>query len=210
MEHIQKHKIRQLKHNHLLQDTYPIIQHTDFTPNTNETEYFTQSNQNANYTELINTIKFSFPGTADFIPKSPKLYNYFYSEQTELNDTLLYEAQNQDPVTRQLLIWKRYKNYPTIFLITIRANKRLLHYYRSFQNLSINETNHLFYCTQETTSPKICLPLSLLLVIFHVTLSHDLSGDPGREKTHATIRENFYFPNIHKWIAKLMQDCLNW
>ena len=65
------------------------------------------------------------------------------------------------------------------------------------------------YYIQETTSPKICLTLSLLLVIFYKAHSHDLSGHPGREKTHATITENYYFPNIITWIAILTQDCLN-
>ena len=109
LEYIHQHKKQQFKHNHLLPETYLIIQHTDVTLNTKKTGPFTQSNQNANYAELINTKKFSFPAMDDFIPKSLKLYNYFYSEQTELIDTLLYEAQQQDPVIRQLLPWKRFK-----------------------------------------------------------------------------------------------------
>ena len=40
----------------------------------------------------------------DFIPKSPEISNHFYNEQTELNETLLYETQQQDPVPRQLLL----------------------------------------------------------------------------------------------------------
>ena len=39
--------------------------------------------------------------------------------------------------------------------------------------------------------------------------SHDLSGLPGFEKTHAAVRENYYFPNNNTWIAILTQDCLN-
>ena len=65
------------------------------------------------------------------------------------------------------------------------------------------------YYIQDTTTPKICLPLSLLLAIFYKAHSHDLSGHPGREKTQATITENYFFPNINKWIAKLTQDCLS-
>ena len=42
----------------------------------------------------------------DFITKSPTIYNYFHNEQTELNDTLLYEAQQEDPSIRQLLLWE--------------------------------------------------------------------------------------------------------
>ena len=94
-------------------EPYPVVQHTDVTPKTNKIEPYTQFTQNANYAELINTIKFSLPALDDFIPKSPEVCDYIYNEQTERNDTPLYEAQQQDPVIRQLLLWKKYKNHPT-------------------------------------------------------------------------------------------------
>ena len=65
----------------------------------------------------------------------------------------------------------------------IRATKGLLHYYRRFQSLSINESNNLLYYIQETTSLKICLSLSLLLVIFYKAHSHDLSGHPVMQQS---------------------------
>ena len=77
--------------------------HTDVTFNTKKTEPFTLFNHDANYAELINSIKLSLPAMDDFIPKSLSLYNYFYGEQIEINDTLLYETQQQDPVLKQLL-----------------------------------------------------------------------------------------------------------
>ena len=77
-------------------ENYSIVQQTDVTLNTNKTEPFTQCTQDANYAALINTIKFALPAMDDFIPKSPELYSYFYSEQMDLNNTLLYEAQQQD------------------------------------------------------------------------------------------------------------------
>ena len=122
---------------------------------------------------------------------------------------LLYEAQQQDPVLRQILLWKLNKISPQTLSLTIRANIVLLHSYSCFQNLSINESNNLLYYIQETTSPKICLPLSLHLVISYKAHSHDLSGHTGREKTHAAVTENYYLPNINTWIAILTQDCLN-
>ena len=61
---------------------------------------------------------------------------------------------------------------------------------------------------QETQVPKICLPFSRLFAVFNTAHSHDLSDLPCREKTYATITENFSFPE--KWIAILTQDCLNW
>ena len=66
----------------------------------------------------------------DFVPNSPKKYKYFYEENTELNKTFLYETQQQDPIIRQLLLWKRYKNFPLPTpSLTIRSNKGLLHYF---------------------------------------------------------------------------------
>ena len=80
------------------------MQHTDVTLNTNKTNPFSQFNQDANYAELINIIKFSIPATDDFIPKSPTPYNFFYEEQTEIIDMPLYETQQPDSVLRQLLL----------------------------------------------------------------------------------------------------------
>ena len=57
-------------------------------------------------------------------------------------------------------------------------------------------------------SLKICLPLTLLPVIFYKAQPHILSGHPGREQTHAAITHNYYFSNIITWIAILTQDCL--
>ena len=93
----------------------------------NKTEPFRQSNHDANYAELINSFKFSLPEMDNFIPKSPTIHNYFYEEQTEIDDTLLYKPQQQDPVLRQLLFLKQYKNFPPTPSLTIRANKGLLH-----------------------------------------------------------------------------------
>ena len=48
----------------------------------------------------------------DFIPNAPTLYNYFYEEQTAIKDSFFYETQQQEPVLRQLLLAKHYKNFP--------------------------------------------------------------------------------------------------
>ena len=73
-------KNKQFKNNYSTPENYPIIQHTDVTLNTYKTEPFIQSNHNAKYAELMDSIKFSLPAMDDFIPKSPTLYNYFYEE----------------------------------------------------------------------------------------------------------------------------------
>ena len=89
LENIHQQKLQQFKNNYSSSENYPIIQHTDVTQNTNKREHFIQSNQDPNYAELVISIKFSLPAMDDFIPKSLILYNYFYEEQTEVNDTLL-------------------------------------------------------------------------------------------------------------------------
>ena len=53
------------------------------------------------------------------------------------------------------------------------------------------------YYIQETKSPKICLPLSFLLVIFHNAHTHDLSGHPGREKTRNNYRNLIFSNNLY-------------
>ena len=96
-------KLQQFKNNCSLPENYPITQYTDVTLNTKKTEPFIPSNHDANYAELINSIKFSLPAVDDFIPKYPTLYNYLYEKQTEIIDSLLYQTQ-QDPVLRQILL----------------------------------------------------------------------------------------------------------
>ena len=103
MESIHQQKLQHFKNNHSSPEKYPIIQHTDATLNTNKTEHFIQTNNDANYAELKNSIKISLPEMADFKPKSPTIYNYFYEEQTETDDKILYDTQQQDTVLKQFL-----------------------------------------------------------------------------------------------------------
>ena len=77
LEHVHQHRTQQLKQNQVYSENYPIVQHTDVTLNTNKTEPFTPNKQNGNYAELIKNIKISFPAMDDFVPKSPKTYDYF-------------------------------------------------------------------------------------------------------------------------------------
>ena len=135
LENIHHQKLQHLKNYYSSPENYPIIQHTDVTLNMNQTEAFTQSNNDTNYAELINSIKFSTPAMDGFIPKLTTIYNYFYKEKTEIDDKLLYDTQQQDPVIKQLLLWKKYKKFPPNPSLTIRADKGSLHYYRRFQNL---------------------------------------------------------------------------
>ena len=51
------------------------------------------------------------------------------------------------------------------------------------------------YYIQETTSPKICRPRSLLLD-FYRAHSHDLSGHPGRKKITQQSRKTTIFQTL--------------
>ena len=90
----------------------------------------------------------------DFIPNSTEIYNCFYDEKTEINDTFRLETQQQTPVLRQFILWKQCINCLFTPFLTIRANRGLLHYYCRFQHLGINESNLLWHCKQETQTPN--------------------------------------------------------
>ena len=147
----------------------------------------------------------------DFVSKSPE------------NQKIIVSSIMNKPKKRHTSIWnattrscintttssKKYNNHTSTPSITIRENKGILYYCRRFQDLSINGTNNILYYIHKTLSPKIGVPLTLLLTVFRITHSHDLSGHPSRVKTYAKITENHYFPNFKTWIAILTQGCLN-
>ena len=59
-----------------------------------------------------------------------------------------------------------------------------------------------------TKSPKICLPISLVLNCFELAHKHPLSGHHGETKTLEIIKRYFYWPGLYKWINMLLHDCL--
>ena len=69
LENRHQQKLQESKNNYSSPENYTIIQHPDVTLNTNKTESFIQSNHDADYAELLNSIKFSLPAMDNFIPK---------------------------------------------------------------------------------------------------------------------------------------------
>ena len=61
LEQIHQQKIQHSRTNYLPLETHTLVQHTDVTLNTNKTEPYIPLNQDANYAELIDTIKFDTP-----------------------------------------------------------------------------------------------------------------------------------------------------
>ena len=81
----------------------------------------------------------------------------------------------------------------------ILENKTLLRYFRKIKKTSINENNNfLDYQNPETKVP--CLPLSMILLAFHISHSVNAKGQVGSEKTYSNFIEKFYFPNAPIWI----------
>ena len=100
-------------------------------------------------------------------PNHAQFITIFNKEKNKITKTLLYETQNQ--FYDRYFHGKNTKNRP------ITPTKGLLHYYRRFQDLSINESNQILYYIQETNWSKICLRLSLFLTEFHKAHTRKIS-----------------------------------
>ena len=54
-----------------------------------------------------------------------------------------------------------------------------------------------------------CLPLSLMLLAFHISHSLNTKGHAGSEKKiNSNFIQNFYFPNASIWIKVFCNDCI--
>ena len=103
---------------------------------------------------------------------------------------MLQKIQKFDPVIIQLKSLHSYKTKPIKADITILGNKTLLRYFRKLNNTYINEnTNILEYQTPELKLP--CLPLSLMILAFHISHSLNTKGHAGSEKKNLDFIRNF-------------------
>ena len=102
--------------------------------------------------------------------------------------------QDIDPVIRQLKSWHIYKTKPIKPDDTVPGKNTLLRHLRKFHNTSIKEnTNFLEYQTSDFKVPS--LPLSLILLEFHISHSLNTKGHAGSEKTNSNFFRNCYFSN---------------
>ena len=65
----------------------------------------------------------------------------------------------------------------------------------------------IIYHTPETKVP--CLPLSIILVAFHISGSLNTKIQAGSEKKHTSFIQSFYFPNAPIWIKSIIQRLRN-
>ena len=149
---------------------------------------------------------FNLHDPLDNIPLSKlEIEKIFLPNTEKLTIELLQKYQNFDPVFRQLKSWHTYKTKPMKAEITILGNKTLLRRFRKFNNTSINQkTNISEYQTSELKVP--CLPLSMILLAFHI--SHSLNAKNKLQKnkiskdkiyisiieSHLTQKDQFHHP----------------
>ena len=120
--------------------------------------------------------------------------NIFLPPTETITLQLLQNYQNFDPVFRQLKSRQKYKTKPPKADATILGNKTLLRYFRQFYNTTINEnTDLLEYQTPDFKVP--CLPLSMILIAFNVSLTHKIQKDTQDRKRHFRILHKFL---LHK------------
>ena len=101
----------------------------------------------------------------------------------------------------------KYKSRPAKADTTILGNKTLLQYVRKFKNTTINENRDLLeYQLDDSKVP--CLPLSMILIAFNISHTHNTKGHSGSEKTYSNFTQNFYFRNAPIWIKVLCNDCI--
>ena len=103
-----------------------------------------------------------------------------------------------DPVIRQLKSRHTYNAKPMKADIPILGNKTLLRYFKKFNNTSINENTKLLKY-QTSDSNVFCLPLSMILIAFHISHFLNTKGHAGSEKTSSNFILTFYFPNAPVW-----------
>ena len=76
---------------------------------------------------------------------------------------------------------------------------------QKIQKHNKNENENLLeYQTPETKSP--CLPLSMILLAFHISHSINTKRHIGSGKVFSNFNQNFYFPNAPIWIKRSCND----
>ena len=160
--------------------------------------------------DLKHTINqgFDLHDPLDTIPLSKlEVENIFLPPTKKITLQLLQKNQKFDPVIRQLKSWQKYKTKPTKADAIILGNKTLLRYFRKYNNTTINEIrDFLEYQTPDFKVP--CLPLSMMLIAFHISHTQHTKRNSGSVKTYSNFTQNFYFPNAPIWIKVLCNECI--
>ena len=104
----------------------------------------------------------------------------------------------------QLKSWHKYKTKPIKANITILENKTFLRYFRKFNNTSIKENTDIL--EYQTFDIKLsCLPLIMMLKVFHTSHSLHTKGHSGAEKNIFEFYTKFLFPKRTNLDESIMQ-----
>ena len=137
----------------------------------------------------------------------------FIKLDTPLTTSLLLTEQKLDSVLSQVQEWLKREQKPSLKDPNYQS-RAFRNYINNFELLFIDPDTNLV-CYKELMSngdhmeKKICLPLSLMFVAFHLSHSHELSGHLGQMKTLANLKRYFFFPGMFKWVTVLINDCLS-
>ena len=109
---------------------------------------------------------------------------------------MLQKHQNLEPVIRQQKSWPKFKTKPPKADTTILGNKTLLRYFRKINNTNINENTDIQ--EYQTNDIKVtCLPLSMMLLVFHTSHYLNTKGHSGAEK-HTQILYRIFISQMHQ------------
>ena len=84
-------------------------------------------------------------------------------KKIKVSDIFSVKTLQQEPVLQQIFLCKQFKSHPITPILSIRANKGLLHNHFRFQEAGIIEYNQINYYVSEKQTSKICLQLSFFL-----------------------------------------------
>ena len=123
--------------------------------------------------------------------------------QEQCNDTVMIDIKNCLKQNE-----KPERNKKNLY----RKEKKSKAYIRQFKLLFIEDQRDL-RCINEynddyTKSPKICLPISLVLNCFELAHKHPLSGHHDETKILEIFKRYSYWPGLYRWVNMLVHDCL--
>ena len=137
----------------------------------------------------------------------------FIHLDTPLTTSLLFTEQKLDSVLSKVEEWLKKEQKLSLKNPNYKS-QAFRNYIINFEVLSIDpDTNLIWYkklmLNGDQIEKRICLPLSLVFVAFHMSHSHELSGNLGQMKTLANLKRYFSFPGMYESVTVLINDCLS-
>ena len=135
----------------------------------------------------------------------------FIHLDTPLITSLLLTEQKLNSVLSKVQDCLKREQKPSL-KDTNYQSRALRNYLNNIEKLFIDPDKNLI-CYKELMphgdqiEKRICLPLALLFLAFHLSRSHEFSGHLGQMKTLANFERYFIFPRMFNWVTVLVNDC---